>query len=110
MTVRNACVARGSVPADGTPTVYTVPANFVLLLKSIAVMSTVTTTAPNALGIHAADGSATLYLFAGQLTANATVLQSLEIHLNGGDSIFIYAGDQTVEYWLSGAVLPYATP
>lgn len=110
MTVRNACVARGLLAAVGAPTVYTVPAGNVLLLKSIALVNSNASSSNVQVLVRAVDGSAQVPGEQVTLAGGASAYWSGWIALNGGDTIIINTSQPTLGYWISGAVLPYATP
>ena len=110
MTVRNSCVARGQTVAGTGKVLYTVPNNFVLLLKDIRVGNIGTVAGNLYLSLHAADGSVALDVYDTATVASGLYSWSGWIALNGGDFLYMLHTNAAAAYWLSGALLPYATP
>jgi len=88
--------------------VYVVPAGYVLLLKSIV------TTIQAGVGVlvlyYISGGGATPYIHKiDPLQPLVADVFELWVALNGGDYIVLSKGASVVDYWLSGALLPWGT-
>lgn len=89
-------------------TVYTVPVNNAFILKSVLMYNT------NALGlnpvvaIRTADGVTAVAIEIPALESGATSTWSGWLVLNATDYITVYANAPGINYWISGAVLPFA--
>lgn len=107
MTVRNACVARGEVPTVGWTVVYTVPSNFVLLLKSILLENGGSNPLTARIRLAPLGTSLNVQLGGQSIQGNATLVLSNWLALNGGDQIIVDTNGLPTKYWISGALLPY---
>lgn len=110
MPIRNICVARGSLSTVGSSALYSTPANNAFILKDIRVSG------------PSAAANVILYL-TGPAGNPTIVLAKLALDvgqqpggwsgwavINAGDFLAINTDTVGVGYWVSGAVLPYATP
>jgi hypothetical protein len=109
MTVRNSAFAVGSAANPANLPIYTVPDNNVLLLKQASFTNSGTLGAPISVILY--RPSTTLPVFLPALTpdANGRAVWSGWVALNGGDQIVLSVATATCYFWLSGALLPYAT-
>lgn len=106
--IRNMCVGRGTCASAQFVTAYTVPEGFAFLLKSVYTRAA-----------GAADGHITAFVVtqsgaASAIVWDAAVPQTAPPHwegwlaLNAGDYVLIGANTASVNFWVSGAVLPFA--
>lgn len=103
--IRNSCVARGSLSAGVNTTVYTVPAGYVLLLKSVVLLSGGATTSQS-YDIYLAAGATYVALAANKFAdASGQAFWNGWVALNGGDLLQITIPTAGF-YWVSGALLP----
>lgn len=106
--IRNACVARGSIPAGVTSAIYTVPAGYVLLLKHVLWSPS----SPNPYTAQAFFGipsqSPLVKAHDEAAGANAVVSWELWTALNGGDTLYLRSDGSGASFWVAGALLPFA--
>lgn len=108
--IRNSCVARGFTVDDiNLHPIYTVPTGYVLLLKSISIVQT-TFAGPVADGwwLSIPDGSFKTMIVNIALELNKPVVINDWWAVNGDDKIYSMSQGGPVNYWLSGALLPFA--
>jgi hypothetical protein len=110
MTVRNGRMASGTLTANTYTVVYTTPANFVLLLKSVVIYNGGTGSAGASLIVTDPAGPTNVLFASTNINATFPYLWSGEIHLNGGDELTLNVTGGGCTYWVSGAQLPYSTP
>ena len=106
--VRNACVARGSLPANAFTPLYVVPTGFVFLFKALALSASgATTNDTYNLILVASDGTqVALHSNASWPTPPLVDLQTWHA-MNEGDTVLM-SSTHAATFWLSGAVLPFA--
>jgi len=108
--IRNACVARGTTAGPAPASVYTVAAATVFLLKDVHV----TGTAGSSNAVHpylSASGSGGSQRLPDiPLDSNGLGSWSGWLAMNAGDQLYFGAVTGGVQYWVSGAVLPYNPP
>lgn len=110
MTIRNYCVARGSTPLAPGGGVYTVPANSSLILKAVSFSTPDINHYVLNLYAQAAGGGVQAILFhLDNQSLQAAMWEGWTV-LNAGDEIQLNSNAPTFQYWIAGAVLPYATP
>lgn len=107
MPIRNACVARGAVPAGVNAHIYTVPAENVLLLKSLLVTCASSDDATWSAALVNVEGNIYVTLGAGEVTQSTPVVLETWVALNAGDTIYLNSAGGPSNYWVSGAVLPF---
>lgn len=105
--IRNSCVARGQAAANVNTVVYTVPAGFAFILKSVILTNESSTAVTPAIWSIAAGGSPYVFETLQPLAANASFSYATWHVLNSGDELAIGSSGSTVNYWVSGAVLPF---
>jgi hypothetical protein len=109
MPVRNACIAAGSVTAGSLPYVYTVPASSVLLLKAVILDNESGSSSATEVILNSSQFAIAVRLFSQSVAATSQYLWSGWVAMNAGDTIQVYSATEPLDYWLSGAVLPYWT-
>lgn len=109
MTVRNARVASGQIADANAHVLYSVPAGFVLLLKSIQAYNQTSVQADLVVGLYDLS-TPVVWLPHIQMPPGSGATWSGWIAMNGGDQLYATATSQPLVYWIGGALLPYATP
>ena len=110
MTVRNTCVAHGTVTGTISALAYTVPAQSAFILKSALLRNTgAAATVATVFFIDVPSGDEA-FVWQGSIAAGGWYNWSGWCVANAGHDVEVDAGGGTIKYWLSGATLPYATP
>jgi hypothetical protein len=105
--IRNTCVARAQIAAAAAETVYTVPEGFVLLLKSVYMSPTAGTAWSMYLYAVAATSNLPVIVTSASETSAVPFAWEGWLALNGGDSIYLSVSGSGINYWISGALLPF---
>lgn len=111
MAVRTTRLAEGTVSGTGSHTVYTAPANYVVLVKSLVEQNQGSGTSSWSFGVSPGGGGTTIDMF-GHSTgspqaANGFELDQMWVALNAGDTLYIYVNSGgPIAYWVSGTLLP----
>ena len=90
--------------------VYTVPAQNAFLFKSVVLWNSTATAASVNVILAATSPSVQVYSNVISVAPSTNYSWSGWIALNGGDIIYVYPVGSSINYWISGALLPYATP
>lgn len=107
--VRNFCIARGVLAATGLKGVYTVPAATSLILKSVYVYLSTGGSANCSAYAYSRAGDALLVFAHLSVSGYLPSSWQSELVLNDGDVVALSPDVVGVTYWVSGALLPYAS-
>jgi hypothetical protein len=109
VAVRNVAVAQGRLTISGYQLVFTVPAANHLILKVAHVFNAATaTTITGHVRLQTAAGTSFAILDDFSLAPQAWTTWSGWTVLNPADGIYVQIDGQPVDYWLAGALLPFA--
>lgn len=105
--IRNSAVAWGTAGTGYSDYAYTVPSGFVLLLRSVLVTSA--NLAWSDCGVFIiTPGLGPIWVFYDAPPPYAYKNWSGWVPVNGGDELHIVAHNDTVTYYMGGALLPWA--
>lgn len=106
--IRNGCVARGVAPAATTVTIYTVPSGFGLLLKAAHAQNQSGNAAAVNVTMLDRSGTVQIPIITASIPAWSHGEWSGWTALNELDYLVIHSDQAGTNYWLAGAVLPFA--
>lgn len=106
--IRNFCVARARLTTNGSHVLYTVPAGSSFIMKALGVVMWGNTGGQVVLGLGDRAATLSLRLVNQNLANSAFYTWSGEVVLNDGDQVNEYNADNPLDFWISGALLPYA--
>lgn len=106
--IRNGCIARGSTPATGFILVYTVPTAHALLLKSVFASPAGATLPDFHVYFQSRDNAVLIEFLIIKFATSTDQRAEFWTALNEGDKILINSLTAQTNYWMAGAVLPYA--
>lgn len=107
--VRNFCVARGRLDTQLLTPVFTVPAEYSFILKSIMLFAETATTAEFGIYVQASDASSGVWVLSEAPGEDGVIAFSSWMVLNAHDVLQIFALGTNASYWVSGALLPYGS-
>lgn len=105
--IRNSCVARGKLSTASYITVYTVPAGYVLLLKSIYLQTYGGAGATKIASVFDPVSTASGLLYNGPSVTSQVFNWEGWVAMNPGDQLLMLASPAPTNYWVSGALLPF---
>lgn len=111
MAVRTTRLAEGTVTGTGSHTIYTAPANTVVIVKSLAEQNGGSGTSSWSFGLKPSGGTTTLdiegHSTGSPQAAGAFELDSMWVALEAGDQLYIYINSGgPIVFWVSGTLLP----
>jgi len=107
--IRNACVARGEIPASGFYTAFTVPDSHVLLLKDARSYAGIGVDFQFNFYANGAGDGITVEIAQHSHVSLSGVVTQTWLALNAGDQIIVQTNIPQAWYWISGALLPFAS-
>lgn len=105
--IRNSCVARGAATSGVGITAFTVPAGYVFLCKSVVYFFASAPATYAQFWLNAPGGLAMPFISNSALTVQAPVTWQNWLAMNAGDFISVICSGSTMDYWISGALLPF---
>jgi hypothetical protein len=106
MTTRSTLLGRGQVPAGAYADLYSVPAGWVTILKSIDYSTAGALDATLVVQLFASDSSMALTVVNASTMTNGMGSWAGWVMLNPGDLIRATAGVGPMDVWISGTELP----
>ena len=111
VAIRNFAVAQGVAPAGANTLVYVVPDSHAFIFKSLKIAATAPTpTAVVSLYLGSGSAGANDFFDHFDISSGNPVDFGTWFVMNAGNAVYLYVLEVDITYWISGAVLPYASP
>lgn len=106
--IRNSCVVRGTLAANQFQWVYHVPAGYVLLLKNVVLRPLAATQSTIIVYISDSAGTAPCTIYQANIDSTQANAWNGWVALNATDMLAIQTQAVALNYWVSGALLPFS--